>query len=401
MQRKISVTILVVIVVAFFTWRFIRPMNIFIVEDKFAWPTDTSAAPPMLQNLSAENCRTCHPKFYDEWQTTIHSQAWVDPYFQTDWLFDGAQHICRLCHTPLDKQQPHKITGYRDKNKWDPIMENNPDFDPKLQHEGVTCTACHYSKGKILGMYGNTSAPHPVEKLVSPNQICVRCHVVSGKRWDTFFRFPPCGTVAEIKSSHGETFVSDSGEMSFEEIASLGCVDCHMPTVERPLVKGGKTRLVRRHLWRGGHNPQMVKQALTIALTNNTDKENTKSGNRRYSFTITNTGAAHYVPTGTPDRHLTVSLRVLDTNKQVIDEQLYTLKRTVMWRPFIVDLWDTRLKPGLPREYNIKVAPHAAFIEANVRYHLMDESRRARINYKNKEPIAYSIYRELLSLDRI
>jgi len=226
-------------------------------------------------------------------------------------LFDDAQHICRLCHTPLDKQQPHIITGYRDKNKWDPIIENNPDFDPKLQHEGVTCTACHYSNGKILGVYGNTNVPHPVEKLVSPNQICVRCHVVSGELWDTFFRFPPCGTVAEIKSSRGKTFISGSGEMSFEEIATLGCVDCHMPITQRPLVKGGKTRTVRRHLWRGGHDPQMVKQALDITLTENSDNKNSNDHLRHYIFTITNTGA---------------------------------------------------------------------FIEANVRYHLMDESRRNR-NY--------------------
>ena len=94
--------------------------------------------------------------------------------------------------------------GYRDTDKWDPILEDNPDFDSKLQHEGVTCAACHYRDGKIVGVIGNTNAPHPVKKLDDANQVCVRCHIVEGDKWDTFFRFPPCGTVAEIESSRSQ-----------------------------------------------------------------------------------------------------------------------------------------------------------------------------------------------------
>ena len=104
-------------------------MNIFVVDDRFAWPIDTSQTPPVLGRLSSKECAACHQEFYQEWQTTIHAQAWTDPYFQVDWQFDGAQHSCRLCHTPLDRQQPHKVLGYRDKDKWDPILEDNPEFD--------------------------------------------------------------------------------------------------------------------------------------------------------------------------------------------------------------------------------------------------------------------------------
>lgn len=163
-KKSFVVSVVVMIVIVFFAWRFIRPMNIFIVDDRFAWLIDTSLTPALLGKLSAKECATCHQAFYDEWQTTIHRQAWTEPYFQTDWKFDGSQHSCRLCHTPLDQQQPHKVLGYRDTDKWDPILEDNPDFDPKLQHEGVTCAACHYRDGKIVGVIGNTNAPHPVKK---------------------------------------------------------------------------------------------------------------------------------------------------------------------------------------------------------------------------------------------
>jgi len=204
-MKRWQLIIVLLLLTGFLSWRFIRPMNIFVVDDRFAWPVDTTQTPEVLGNLSAGECAACHQTFYDEWRTTIHSQAWFDPYFQTDWQFDNAQHICRLCHTPLDRQQPHKVLGYRDKDKWDPILEDNPDFNPELQHEGVTCAACHYRDGKIVGVLGNTNAPHPVKKLESPNQVCVRCHIVEGERWDAFFRFPPCGTVAEITRTQQQT----------------------------------------------------------------------------------------------------------------------------------------------------------------------------------------------------
>lgn len=399
-------TIIIAVIVAlllFIVWRLIRPMNIFIVDDRFAWPIDTSQSPAVLGKLTAKKCAICHQEFYNEWQTTIHSKAWTEPYFQTDWKFDGSQHSCRLCHTPLDNQQPQKVLEYRDTDKWDPVLEDNPDFDPKLQHEGVTCAACHYREGKIVGVLGNTNAPHPVKKLDDPNQVCVRCHIVEGDKWDTFWRFPPCGTVAEIKSSKSQlpsnkiTIKGDTGERLVSDSSSLGCVECHMPLLKRPLVKGGVVRETRQHLWRGGHDPEMVKNALTITFA---EQEMTSKDKRLFTLTIENTGAAHYVPTGTPDRHLTVQLRVLDKQNNVLDENTHKIIRSVMWRPFIVDLKDTRLPRWQPRSYQITLPePNKAVrVEAVVRYHLLNENRRQRIGYQNKSPIAYDVFSKKISL---
>ena len=402
MKKKIFIVTLLLFSV-FLGWRFLRPMQIFIVSPAFERPTDTSNAPAMFPTLRAEECATCHRKFKKEWSTTIHSQAWTDPYFQVDWRFDSSPQICKNCHIPLDRQQEFKVVGFNDVEKWDPILEPNPDFDARLQHEGVTCTVCHLRGGKIVGVIGNTAAPHPVEKIEHANLICVRCHVVSGERWDTFFKIPPCGTVAEIQTSRDKVFVEDSSEMSVKEIASLGCVDCHMPVVKRPLVPGGPLRTARKHLWRGGHDPAMVKKGLTISFSKT--KSKTKDTNKlRFTLTITNSGAAHYIPTGTPDRHLTVQLRALDQQGKVIKEEIHTLKRTVMWRPFIVDLWDTRLRPKETREYSIEIKSDiidkATMVDAQVHYHLLDESRRQRISYKNKEPIHYPIFAQQLNLSQ-
>lgn len=280
-------------------------------------------------------------------------------------------------------------------------MKKNPEFDEKLQHEGVTCAVCHYREGKILSVMAHGNAPHPLSKLDSPNRVCVRCHVVSGERWDTFFTFPPCGTVAEIETSIGKGYEEDSQDMSTEVVDGLGCVNCHMPLKERPMVPGGKIHQTRQHLWRGGHDPQMVKSGLTISF-----KESTAVNQTQQAFTLsmTNTGADHYLPTGTPDRHLVARLRILDADNNILDEKQEKLVRTVMWRPIILDLKDTRLPPNELRQYTIELKPshknRAKFVEADVRYYLVDEKRLKRINHQSKKPLNYEVFTKRISLEK-
>ena len=92
-------------------------MQVFVVSPEFEWPVDTTEVPALFTTLRADECAVCHKEFYDEWRTTIHSQAWTDPYFQVDWKFDGSPQNCRNCHTPLDRQQEHKVVGFNDAEK--------------------------------------------------------------------------------------------------------------------------------------------------------------------------------------------------------------------------------------------------------------------------------------------
>ena len=392
-KKRAIIGVILIAAAAFLGWRFVRPMNIFVVSPAFERPVSTAQIPEPLETLRAGECAACHREIFDEWSTTIHSQAWTDPYFQVDFRFDGSQQICKNCHIPLDRQQEHLVLGFRDKAKWDPILAPNPDFDPVLQHEGVTCAACHLRDGAILGPTGGDAAPHPVRKLETGNEICANCHVVGGERWDTFFRFPPCGTVAEIRATRG---AGPSGEVVLPDVAALGCVECHMPLVERPVAEGGEPRPTRRHLWRGGHDPEMVKGALAIDLR---EQPASAPDKRKFALTITNTGAAHYLPTGTPDRHLTVRLSVLDSNSGVLEERHHILKRTILWRPFIVDLWDTRLPRNQPRTYDIEFPVRGAVaVEAVVHYFLVDEKRRKRIGYEDKDATSYEVFRRRIPL---
>ena len=373
--------VILVLIASFLAWRFIRPVHIFVVDEKFERPIEVDI-PTGLGSASAGECGECHREIYREWSGSMHSNSWTDPYFQVDFAYDGSRQICLNCHTPLEDQQENLVLGFGDRDKFKPILMPNPGYDPALRDEGVTCAVCHVREGKIVGPFETDSAPHPVivdPEMSSGLKPCKRCHVVFGRRWDTFYRIPPCGTVAEIEEGGEEP----------------DCVGCHMPEVMRPVAEGGKERRGRRHLFRGGHYPGMVEKALKVEYRKEIDESFV-----RYEFTLTNIGTGHYLPTGVPDRHLTLELRLLDGKGALIKEKTYTMKRYILWRPFIIELRDTRLPYGEPRAYLFEFRREvaASMLDVTVRYHLLDEKRREKIGYENKEPISYPIYRARIPL---
>ena len=386
-SSRIILVALSIALAGFLAWRFVRPMNIFVVTQAFERPVDTSGSGITTASLRAESCGGCHRDEFRDWSTSIHSKAWTDPYFQVDWAFDGRGAVCKNCHIPLDRQQESLTLGFHDRDKLEPVLAPNPAFDSALQNEGVTCAACHLRAGRIVGPRAISNAPHPVAAFSDPNEVCMRCHVVQGKRWDTFFSMPPCGTTAEIGAARGD-FAGRSGEYVVRDVAGLGCVQCHMPAVEREADGVAKPGTARRHLWRGGHDPQTVRSALTASLSDQVGA----GGKRTAELVLTNTGTAHFLPTGTPDRHLTVRLRALDAQGRVLRETTGTLERVIAWRPFIVDLWDTRLASNAPRRFSLDLPRNATTVDAQVNYHLLAESRRKRIGYEPTEPISHLVF---------
>jgi len=371
--------IILALTAAFFFWRLLRPLNIFVVDERFERPMQVET-PRGIASLSAKDCGKCHWEIYREWAGSMHARAWTEPYFQVDFKYDGSEQICLNCHTPLVNQQRDLVQGFRDRDKFDPILEPNPAFDAALRDEGVTCAVCHIRNGRIVGPFATNRAPHPVEHDPEMSQgikPCLRCHVVAGKRWDTFYTIPPCGTVAEIEAGK----------------QTIDCVSCHMPAIARPAAEGKPPRQGRRHLFHGGHEPERVKESLRV------DHRLDDDG---LVITLTNVGAAHYLPTGTPDRHLTLELKLLGPGDKVLKEEVHTMKRYILWRPFIVDLRDTRLPYSQPREFRlplIRSGPETlAAVDVTVRYHLLDEKRRKKIGYNNVEPIDYPIYHEKIPL---
>ncbi len=401
--RKWFKLVLVVVVpltlMVWLGWRMVRPMNVFDVTPFFAKPIPITTVPAVASTLSAQECGACHTEMYDEWQTSIHSQAWTDPYFQADFKFDREQQICKNCHTPLAWQQEMRVIGFEKGDLTKPKFEPNADYNQSLQHEGVTCAACHYQDGQILGPFGLADTPHPVKKLNNSNEICLRCHVAPETRHDVFVKFPLCGTVAELLESDSAIddprHVGASGEIAISTVSKLNCVECHMPATERPLVTNGITRKVRRHTWRGGHDLDMVKSGVSISFA-------AQSDNQTYRLSLLNSGASHYIPTGIPDRHIKASIRLVNSDGHTLVQEEKSLLRTFFWRPFIIQKSDTRLKPGetqaLDLRFDADKFPDAVAVEAVVTFHLLDEKRRILIDYQNENPISYEIFRERVKL---
>ncbi len=164
-----------------------------------------------------------------------------------------------------------------------------------------------------------------------------------------------------------------------------------MPRTIRPLVEGGEPKPVRMHLWRGGHDPKQVRQAVKFDFK--ITRQAGGAGEAR--LTLTNTGTDHFLPTGTPDRYLSVTFKLRGTDGKQ-KSKTFKLRRTIMWRPFIVDLWDSRLIKNQPQSYTFTwprtTGDEKQTLKITVRYHLLDEARRKRINYQNNQPISYIIY---------
>ena len=168
-----------------------------------------------------------------------------------------------------------------------------------------------------------------------------------------------------------------------------------MPEVVRPASNGDTPRHGGRHLWKGGHDPATARQALAVDL----DLQIVGNGDRRRATaSLTNIGADHDLQTGIPDRHLTVDFRLTSADGAILRHQRHTLQRTIMWRPFIIDLWDTRLPAGRSRTYAFEFradgSPPPAALDVVIRYHLLDEARRKRMGYENSEPISYVVHQQ-------
>jgi hypothetical protein len=377
--KKKATIALFLLLLLFLTWRMVRPLNIFVMEDKFAYGIPVTI-PQGLDSISAKSCGVCHEEIYKEWAESIHAHAWSDPYYQVDMKFEGSPPICINCHIPLQAQREQITVGYRDSDKLDPILKTNPNFDAQLQSEGVTCAVCHIRDGVIIGSHKIDDAPHPVKadnKFLSEKSPCKMCHKVSGKRWDMFYSRPPCGTISEIE----------------EKNLKADCVGCHMPETIRPVALGGNPRKSGKHLFEGGHTPTKVKSALSV-----NHKWSKKNNENTFTLTLTNSGTNHYLPTGTPDRHLTVDIKLLDADERVIKQVKEKLIRNIIWRPFIFDLNDSRLPYGEPRNFIMSFDNAGKAVDVTVKYHLLEESRRERIGYKPTTPINYPIFQERIAV---
>lgn len=372
----------------------VKPVVIFGLKQEYAHAIPFQPVPEGLDSLRAESCGTCHTEIYEEWKTSIHAHAFDDPFFQAYWKKDKNIWVCLNCHTPLENQQPTLIKEIPRGRVEKAVQEPNPRFDPAYQKESITCAACHVRDGVIHGPYEDSAAPHPTkfDPAFRTVQLCSRCHhVVSGPA--QFYNVGPCGTYAEYE---GKYFMQERGYI---------CQSCHMPEVDRPVAVGGPIRRGRRHLWRGGHDPDMIKQAIAIDI----QADPVTPGPRAdlgFNLTIINAGAGHKIPTGDPDRHFTVEFEVQGADHRVLAQQSHTIGRWILWQPAIVELYDNRPLPLASRDYRFTYRmperPQGLTLHVRVRYHILTDGQhemlRTRYGLTAEDPYRFVVYERTFPL---
>ena len=229
---------------------------------------------------------------------------------------------CFTCHAPLAEQAP-LIRGGEG-------LVPNPDLDTHLQSQGVVCASCHVRGHQRFGpprRDGTVASRAPRESLPHNgltrttaflrSEFCASCH-----------QFAPNGLAL-----NGKLLENTFEEWRASPAARRGrqCQDCHMPD--------------RRHLWRGIHDPEMVKSGVQIKLV--TGRARYRPGEKLTArLTITSTGVGHDFPTYVTPRVL-VRAQLLDAAGEPVPG---SLEERAIGREVPLDLSreiaDTRIPAG-------------------------------------------------------
>jgi hypothetical protein len=250
----------------------------------------------------SETCGECHQTLFREYSlgvgsdnhsanhsipATVSSAATAHATSKFTPLASGGNvEWCRSCHFAGSFNIPGKdVVG-----KQLPNVVNAGDFS-------ITCATCHLTpEGKVRSVHKAKNAPHAsvVEPALQTSAVCAHCHA------DT--------TGTRIVGGQYQTYLEWRDDFNKPGLGAQQCQDCHMPRTLRKIAEDseGVPVAVGRHLWTGGHSSQRLLGSLGLSIIQrDKDKAN-------LSFSVTNIGAGHSVPTGPNARAVHLSVDVLD-----------------------------------------------------------------------------------------
>lgn len=271
---------------------------------------------PVERSLKPEDCGACHADQLEAWRTSLHAKAF-SPGLVGQLLTYGDEEAaaCMQCHAPLAEQRQAFETARRNDQAHLPAGQG-------LAAAGNSCGGCHLRGHRRFGPpqrdtgavgQSDPSGPHGGVMRVADfekSEFCAGCHqfpqnqAVNGK--------PLENTVVEWRASPA----ARDGKT---------CQSCHMPD--------------RKHLWRGVHDPDMVRSGLTPEFVALPDK---------VRFRLTSTGIGHAFPTYVTPKAIMNGVALDEAGKPLPGSEVsYVIQRRVEsidgdW----VERSDTRLAPG-------------------------------------------------------
>lgn len=295
--------------------------------------TPPAAFSALEASLAPQSCAQCHADQHRDWSASLHSQT-MGPgmLWQARALPPDQVSRCLDCHAPLAEQ---KALLARELGWPNAPATAPPDYVPTdLHRQGLVCAACHVRAHERFGppaAPGKPSGAAPdlphggftETTAFADSRFCAACH-----------QFPEDGPAL-----NGKLLENTYNEWLTTRHAAEGraCQSCHMPE--------------RRHLWRGIHDPDMVRKALTADLR----VERLAAGRLRVRAEVRNSGAGHYFPTYLVPK-VWLRLVVLDTagaERGLLAEAIVS-RETDVW--LSEEHSDTRLAPDETRRLEAELA---------------------------------------------
>ncbi len=293
-------------------------------------------------SLAPPQCGTCHVPQYEDWQTTVHSRAY-SPGLSGQLVSREATNFgfvrsCLVCHGPLSEQQA-KLT------LTEGGFGTNPDFDSELKQGGLVCAACHVRGQVRYGPPTRDGATAPSaegmphggvirSEYFEDSRFCAGCHQFAA----------PAPNGKSLQNTYEEWLDSRYAT------EGVSCQTCHMPD--------------RRHLWRGIHDPDMVRSGVTIEWMRSDE-----TGSGRVGLRVTNSGTGHQFPTYVTPA-VDVSLELLDAGGKPIPgagRSAEIGRRVERQGGTWVESSDTRLKPDSAMTLTYLAPQEAHFVRGVVR----------------------------------
>ena len=354
-------------------------------KPRFMQPVPYTPTPEGLPDIRAKTCGLCHKAIYEEWRISTHARAWED-----DAQFMAELHkstkpghdvgwMCINCHTPVENQLERLVAKLEEGKEERPIYVSNPNFDPELQKEAITCAVCHVRDGVVMGPYGDTIAPHPVKRwpTLQKPEVCTQCHQAKAE-----FKRIALACVFDTGAEFQRSQARKDGKT---------CQSCHMPEVERPIATNGKPRKTRRHWFGGSLIPKKPKfteeleplkahypDGMVLAWVQ-PPKALAPGATATVTVSYENANAGHMLPTGDPERFIRIELEAYAQGERLskVEKEIGSVYQ---WHPEVKLVSDSRLRPGERRTLQLALkAPAKGEVELRLR------ASKWRINEKNLE----------------
>lgn len=299
--------------------------------------------------LDPNACAGCHAAQFNDWRTSFHARA-MGPGIMGQ-LVEMAPDArdehqdCLRCHAPL-AEQADSLSAALSAGAASPPA--NRGAQQPLHEYGLMCAGCHvrghvrYGPPRRDGSVPGTSDALPHGGWIGnvafeDSRFCAACH-----------QFDEDGFAL-----NGKLLENTYEEWRESRYAKEGktCQTCHMPD--------------RRHLWRGIHDPEMVRAGVMVSATQAT----VEAGRVAASLMVRNTGTGHYFPTYVTPKVVVEAFQE-DARGNVLEGswQEYPIARQVAL-DLSSELADSRIAPDEARtfDYRAALAPEAVAIGFRVR----------------------------------